>query len=160
MSTWCGVWLRNGVGEGGQSACAVWALTIPPELDTCEHWEWVSSRRVSRNKDKKFWGWEGCNIELVRQVCAASMNDGGDEENAGGLSSTQLEQLESRVMERGCWRGYPQGHGKSHSQQPKQKVSWGLYVTRGCRVDIHVPAAAGNSPPWASNRSYCWDVEV
>ena len=28
------------------------------------------------------------------------MSDGGDEENAGGLSSTQLEQLESRVMER------------------------------------------------------------
>ena len=35
----------------------------------------------------------------MRQVCAASMNDGGDEENAGGLSSTQLEQLESKVME-------------------------------------------------------------
>ena len=41
------------------------------------------------------------------------MSDGGDEENAGGLSSTQLEQLESRVMEKAAGTAIPRVTGRA-----------------------------------------------
>ena len=85
------------------------------------------------------------------------MSDGRDEcfesdEGSSGLSSTQLQQLETRVVERLLARLAP------GSQRPKPKVSWGPYVARGCR-GVRGTGAPGQLEPAIGNTAGMVDVQ-
>ena len=86
------------------------------------------------------------------------MSDGGNEENAGGLSSTQLEQLESTVMERLLARLFP---GSREEPLPTTEVEGELRAVHGSWVPggysraqaiVHLEPAIGHTAGmWRSN---------